>query len=145
MSDSPVPLAGPYTTFTYGDPARLPLTFIWSFQFTAAWSGFILTYVPTWLGIAFPGGYLGIPYTQSFTPGGGTPITVSLTAGALPPGLSLSLVSGSLYQISGTPTALGSYSFTLHAVNAWGSADYSFTIGISAPPAGGGGAWTFVS
>ncbi len=48
-------------------------------------------------------------------------ITVSITAGALPPGLSLIQPTTSSYLISGTPTTLGSYSATLTYVNSVGA------------------------
>jgi hypothetical protein len=51
-----------------------------------------------------------VPYSQTLVATGGiTPYTYSLTAGSLPPGLSLS----STGAISGTPTAVGASSFTV--------------------------------
>jgi hypothetical protein len=51
-----------------------------------------------------------VPYSQQLSAAGGAaPYTWSLTAGALPPGLTLS----STGLISGTPTASGSFSFTV--------------------------------
>ena len=59
-----------------------------------------------------PGGTLGVQYAQQLASTGGTaPVTWSKTSGELPPGLSLS-ASGS---VSGTPTALGTYNFTVKA------------------------------
>lgn len=52
------------------------------------------------------------PYTlnlASFLTGGWLPFTFTVTAGALPPGLSLNATSG---QVTGTPTTAGSYSAT---------------------------------
>ena len=70
-------------------------------------------------------------------------ITYTVTAGALPTGLSLSTLSGTVGLLSGTPTIAGSYSFTVLASNAYGSASKSFTVVISPPPSSGGGATFF--
>ena len=58
------------------------------------------------------GATVGVPYpTTTMTSSGGiAPVVWSVTAGALPPGLSLDSSSGVL---SGTPTAGGTYPFTL--------------------------------
>jgi hypothetical protein len=58
-------------------------------------------------------GSVYVPHTLSAT-GGTAPYTYSVSAGALPPGLTLA-TDGTL---SGTPTAAGSYSFTVSAVDA---------------------------
>ena len=78
---------------------------------------------------ALPDGQAGVSYSQLITSTGGiAPITYSLT-GALPPGVSPP-VGG---VISGTPTATGTYSFTVTGAdssgNAYtGSANYSITV-----------------
>lgn len=59
---------------------------------------------------------LGIPYSASFTAAGGN-ITWSVSAGALPPGLALDAMSG---NYTGTPTIVGSYTFTVTATNSDG-------------------------
>jgi len=60
-----------------------------------------------------PNATVGAAYSQSLTATGGTtPYTYSITAGSLPPGLSLSQ-SGNAAVISGTPTTPGASSFTL--------------------------------
>ena len=57
-----------------------------------------------------PGGTSGSPYSQVVTASGGTaPYSFAVSAGTLPTGLSLA-TDGTL---SGTPTAAGSYSFTI--------------------------------
>ncbi|MFN7971746.1 MAG: Ig domain-containing protein [Acidobacteriota bacterium] len=62
-----------------------------------------------------PGGTAGVPYSQTLTAfGGSAPYTFSVTAGALPPGLTLA-ASGTL---SGTPTSPGVYSFTVTVTDA---------------------------
>src|SRR6202041_1623648 len=59
---------------------------------------------------SLPNATQGVPYTQTLVATGGLkPYTYSLTAGALPAGLSLS----SAGTISGTPTAVGASSFTV--------------------------------
>ncbi|KQY75373.1 hypothetical protein ASD25_12625 [Brevundimonas sp. Root1423] len=62
---------------------------------------------------ALPGATAGAAYSQSFTAGAATaPYNYSLTAGALPPGLTLT--GGTL---SGTPTAVGTFNFTITATD----------------------------
>ena len=59
---------------------------------------------------SLPNATLGVAYTQTLVATGGLkPYTYTLTAGSLPPGLSLS----STGTISGTPTAVGASSFTV--------------------------------
>lgn len=95
-----------------------------------------------WPGLSFPQGVVGIAYSEQFTPAGATPVTVTLQSGALPTGLSLSNVSGSTYQISGTPSATGTFSFTLRATNTYGTSDASYSIVVVSA---GGGAFVFAS
>lgn len=60
---------------------------------------------------ALPNGTIGVAYNSTPAATGGTaPITWSITAGALPPGLSLNAATGA---IAGTPTTAGTYNFTL--------------------------------
>ncbi|MFN7973918.1 MAG: putative Ig domain-containing protein [Acidobacteriota bacterium] len=79
-----------------------------------------------------PGGTLGVPYSQTITASGGTaPYTFAVTAGALPPGLNLA--AGGV--LSGTPTTLGAYAFTVTATDSagcQGSQQYSITISCPA-------------
>ena len=76
---------------------------------------------------SLPNGTVKIPYTATFsTRGGAAPIDFGLSAGALPPGLTL---SGN--TLSGTPTAAGTYRFTIKASDAnrcTGAMDYSVVI-----------------
>jgi large repetitive protein len=59
---------------------------------------------------SLPNATLGVPYTQTLVATGGlSPYKYTLTAGALPPGLTLSIGG----TISGTPTAVGASSFTV--------------------------------
>ena len=62
---------------------------------------------------------VGIPYSQSISATGGTgPYVYSVSAGALPPGLTLSpLTATSTAVLSGTPTTSGLFSFTITATD----------------------------
>jgi large repetitive protein len=84
-----------------------------------------ITVAPTTL----PAATVGFAYSQTITGSGGVaPYTYAVTAGALPPGLALAVSTGTL---SGTPTAGGSFNFTIRATDANGfngSRAYSFTV-----------------
>ncbi|WP_425604150.1 putative Ig domain-containing protein [Stenotrophomonas pavanii] len=71
------------------------------------------------------------PYSQTLTASGGNGgYTFSLTAGALPPGIALS--SGGV--ISGTPTTVGSYTFTVRATDGFGfTGSQAYTVAVNAP------------
>jgi hypothetical protein len=77
-----------------------------------------------------PAGRLGLPYLQQITASGGTgPYTFTLLSGTLPPGLTLP--SNGLLQ--GSPTTLGSSTFTVQATDAAGCpAVITYTIVIQA-------------
>ncbi len=65
-----------------------------------------------------PGGTTGVPYSQVVTASGGTtPYSFALTTGSLPAGLALTGAG----VLSGTPTAAGTYGFTITATDAFGS------------------------
>jgi hypothetical protein len=74
------------------------------------------------------GGTVGVPYSYAFTLGGTAPVSAVVNSGALPPGLGLSTAGA----LTGTPTAAGSFTFTIRASNAYGSADGTFTVSIAA-------------
>ncbi|MFO1493715.1 MAG: putative Ig domain-containing protein [Lysobacterales bacterium] len=78
-----------------------------------------------------PGANAGQAYSQTLSASGGAaPYGYALTAGALPPGLTLS-PSGLL---SGTPSASGSYGVTITATDAHGpSGSQSYTLGVAVP------------
>lgn len=63
---------------------------------------------------SLPNGTLSVAYSQAITVSGGTsPYTYALTAGTLPAGMSLS----SAGVLSGTPTASGTFNFTVTATD----------------------------
>ncbi|HEY4991302.1 MAG TPA: putative Ig domain-containing protein [Nakamurella sp.] len=65
-----------------------------------------------------PGGQVGVAYSDPLTAAGGTtPYTWSVSAGSLPPGLTLSSSTG---VVSGTPAAGGTFSFTVKVTDAAG-------------------------
>lgn len=76
-----------------------------------------------------PSGELGVPYSETITASGGSaPHTFSVTAGALPPGLTLDSNSGLL---SGAPSSSGTFTFTITATDqngCPGSRQYTLTI-----------------
>ena len=92
-----------------------------------------------------PAGEINTPYSDQLTMTGGTsPITWSVSAGSLPPGLTLDPATGLL---SGTPTSAGTYSFTVKVLDGAGLSDMrpvtltiiaGPTLTFPAPPAG----WT---
>ncbi len=79
-----------------------------------------------------PGATVGVAYNQTFSATGGTtPYTFAISTGALPAGLTLNTTTGAL---TGTPTAAGTFNFTVLATDATGfpgSRAYTLTV---APP-----------
>ena len=95
---------------------------------------------------SLPAAPLGFPYSAPLQAAGGTPTFYpifsnlyywSITSGSLPPGLSLAS-SGSSNSIAGTPTAVGTYNFTLQVTDANGfagtSASANLSIVVAGPP-----------
>jgi len=71
--------------------------------------------------LTLPLGVIGAPYSQIISANGGmAPYTFAVSAGQLPPGLVLSNASPSSALLSGTPTTLGSYAFTIQVSDANG-------------------------
>ena len=89
---------------------------------------------PTITTDTLPNGKVGEAYSHTLTADGTTPITWSVSGGALPEGLTLNETTG---EISGTPTAEGTAKFTVKAENSAGSdtKELSITITKDAPPA----------
>lgn len=79
-----------------------------------------------------PAAQVGVAYSQTLTASGGAggTFTFSVVSGALPAGITLS----SAGLLSGTPTASGSYAFTVRASDsASNSGDQSYTLTTPAP------------
>jgi uncharacterized repeat protein (TIGR01451 family) len=76
-------------------------------------------------------GFVGVPYRRTISGNGGTaPFSLSVTSGALPPGLTLS--GGAL---AGTPTATGTFTFRITARDAnQCTASRNYVVTISCPP-----------
>ena len=83
---------------------------------------------------SLPGGTQGTPYSQQISAAGGTtPYTWSVSAGALPAGLT---INSSTSVISGTPTATGTASFTVQvADSAAATAARELSISVSSASA----------
>jgi hypothetical protein len=101
---------------------------------------------PRWGSIYLPDGVVGVPYRTRFDlyPAS-TPLTVTLDSGSFPPGspaFSLVLISGTIWELQGTPTVAGPYTFTLRATNSMGTDTDTFTISMFAA-AGAGKAWAW--
>ena len=81
---------------------------------------------------SLPDGKVGEAYSQTLTATGTEPIIWSIISGELPKGLTLKETTG---EISGTPTAAGTASFTVKAENSAGSdtKELSITITKAAP------------
>ena len=86
-----------------------------------------------------PDGTTGVAYSQTVTASGSTgTYTYSVSAGSLPTGLTLNTSTG---EISGTPSATGTFNFSIEALDTYGctgSDDYSITINcdsVSVTPA----------
>ncbi|AWH29276.1 autotransporter outer membrane beta-barrel domain-containing protein [Stenotrophomonas sp. YAU14A_MKIMI4_1] len=74
---------------------------------------------------------IGVAYNQTLTGSGGTaPYTFDLSAGTLPPGLTLNTTTGA---VSGTPTSGGTFNFTARATDAsgfQGTRAYTLTVNV---------------
>ena len=79
-----------------------------------------------------PGVVVGIPYNQTVSASGGTPpYTYTVSSGALPAGLSLNSATGA---ITGTPTAVGTSSFTISATDGNGCpGSQAYILVVAAP------------
>ncbi len=87
---------------------------------------------PAILTPALANGFVGYDYgVQRLVAAGGTGApNWAVTAGALPPGLALAAATG---LITGTPTVVGSYSFTITFSNGGGSDSRAYTIRVDQP------------
>ena len=80
-----------------------------------------------------PSGQVGVAYSTQFdVTGGALPLTWSITAGSLPPGLTLNTATG---VVSGTPSVAGSSPFTISVSDANGqTASKAVTLAVTAGP-----------
>lgn len=78
---------------------------------------------------SLPAGTVGSAYSQTVTATGTTPILFEVSYGSLPAGLTLDSATG---VISGTPTAVGSATFTITATNAGGIDSKAFSVAVAA-------------
>lgn len=80
-----------------------------------------------------PNGSVGTAYSQTIATSNGTaPLRWSISSGTLPGGLQLGAANG---VISGTPSAAGTFDFTLQAIdNANAQARQQYTVTIVGPP-----------
>jgi hypothetical protein len=88
--------------------------------FTGSVTGVAPTITTTSLGLI----YRAFAVSQTLAVTGTQPVTFAVQSGSLPTGLSLNTSTG---VISGTPTVVGSYSFTIRATNSYGTDDQAFT------------------
>ena len=79
-----------------------------------------------------PGGTVGTPYHHQLQANGGGFILWELFSGELPKGLTLKQTTG---EISGTPTAVGTATFTVKATNSVGNDKKELSITIANTPA----------
>lgn len=86
---------------------------------------------PIWGSWSFPAGIANYLYVVTWDmPSSARTVTYSVLSGSLPTGLSLSAGTGNAAQLSGTPTVPGTFTFTLRAVNTFGTVDQAFSITI---------------
>lgn len=98
--------------------------------------GFVLQ--PLLLTCPTGSGTVGVPYSSAVVASGGTPgYTFMISSGSLPPGLSLNTSTGA---ITGTPTAAGSFIFTVKVTDSKGVMAFS---SCGAGCAGGNVTWNF--
>jgi LPXTG-motif cell wall-anchored protein len=83
---------------------------------------------PTITSAAPAAGGVRVPYHQTVSASGSTTIVFATTTGVLPAGLSLDPNTG---VISGVPTTVGSYTYTVTASNDFGTASATYTTTIS--------------
>jgi hypothetical protein len=65
-------------------------------------------------------------------------VSYAIQSGALPDGIELDNISG---ELSGTPTTVGTYTFTLSATNASAESIFTGSLVITVEPGGAGKVW----
>ena len=83
--------------------------------------------LPEFTTTTLPDAYTSMEYSQEIKLSGTTPITLSISDGALPNGISLNTDT---HKLVGFATTEGSYSFELTATNIGGSATQQFTMEV---------------
>jgi predicted outer membrane repeat protein len=83
---------------------------------------------------SIPGAMAGVAYSQTFTATGGVGAITFTLGGTLPNGVTLDSATGVL---SGTPTQVGSFDFTIAASDSFGTSSvatpYTLAVGVGAP------------
>ncbi|MFG6489634.1 putative Ig domain-containing protein [Roseateles sp. BYS78W] len=112
------------------------------FNTTRTYSGSVASATVVVAPANFPVGQVAVAYSQTASASGGTaPYTFSISAGALPTGITLNTATG---VISGTPTVANTFNFTVKATDSstgtgapyFGTQAYSLVINPVAPIAG---------
>ncbi|MBX9628391.1 MAG: putative Ig domain-containing protein [Gemmataceae bacterium] len=107
----------------------------YTFTVAPAGAASLTLYPPT-----LPGGTVGTSYSQAITaalPSQAVPASFAVTAGALPPGLTLSPNGNGGAVVGGTPTAAGTFTFTVTATddaNETGSREYTVAVAPAEAP-----------
>ena len=124
---SGVPTLGGSFTFTVQVSDNNSVTA--SKQFTLA----VTSNLTITTGSPLPDATVGAPYARSLSATGGVaPYVWTVESGSLPPGLALDAAGNA---IAGTPTANGSFAFTLQVADAsGGSAARDYVLAVSLPP-----------
>ena len=86
---------------------------------------------PAWSAQGLGSAVVGSPLSATFSASGVPAPTYSIAAGALPQGLALDGATGA---VSGTPTTVGPYTFTIRATNASGDADLPVSGTVNSAP-----------
>ncbi|PWW59542.1 ExeM/NucH family extracellular endonuclease [Actinokineospora spheciospongiae] len=82
---------------------------------------------PVALSGTLPDGKVGTAYSATVPHTGGEPVALSVTAGTLPPGLTLSPAGA----LSGTPTTAGTHAFTVTATNAVSGTSREYSVVVA--------------
>ena len=102
------------------------------YQFANGWKEFFSIVedagIPAITTASLPNGTVNTAYNTMLAATGDTPLTWSITNGSLPNGLNLNATSG---EISGTPSAAGTFTFTVGVSNSAGSDAKALSIVIA--------------